>query len=44
MIGQFLGVHYFARIIYQIETVTTGLCYIEDLICLEIHINNTDLF
>ena len=31
----FLEVSCFARNIYEIETVTSGLCYIEDLIFLE---------
>ena len=28
-----MEVSYFARNIYETETVTSGLCYIEDLIC-----------
>ena len=35
-----LGVNYFARSKYEMETVTLGLCYIEDLIFLENNINN----
>ena len=30
-----LAVSYFARKIYETETVTSGLCYIEDLIFLQ---------
>ena len=30
-----LAVSYFARKIYEAETVTSGLCYIEDLIFLQ---------
>ena len=39
-IGPF-GVSYFTRNIYETETVTSGLCYIKDLIFLE---NNIVLF
>ena len=35
-----LGVNYFARSKYEMETVTQGLCYIEDLIFLENNKNN----
>ena len=30
-----LDLSYFARNVYETETVTSGLCYIEDLIFLE---------
>ena len=30
-----LGISFFARTLYKAETVTSGFCYIEDLIFLE---------